>query len=240
MTTESAVRPSLFLIPIPLIPGALQTLSPQVIDVVQRTQYFVVENARTARRFIKLTNPAHPIDHLHIVELDKHRQNLPAELLAPILEGRDIGMMSEAGCPGIADPGSELVRYAHEHGIRVAPLTGPSSIILALMASGMNGQQFQFHGYLPPKKEQMARALKRIEDVSRREKSTQIFIETPYRNQQIIDAALNVLSTSTLFCVAADLTAENEYVRTLAIAAWRQETLPDFQKRPAVFCLEAR
>lgn len=240
MSTPDRMHPTLYLIPIPLFPGALQTLSPQVIEVVQRTQHFVVENARTARRFIKLTNPLHAIDTLNITELDKHQENDPTKLLTPILEGHDIGIMSEAGCPGIADPGSELVQYAHLHGIRVVPLTGPSSIFLALMASGMNGQQFQFYGYLPPKKEHLARELKRLEDISRREKSTQIFIETPYRNQQIIEAALKALSGTTLFCIAADLTAETEYVRTLPIATWKQETLPELHKRPAVFCLEAR
>jgi 16S rRNA (cytidine1402-2'-O)-methyltransferase len=231
---------ALFLIPTPLMADAIQTLSPQLIAVVHRLQYFIVENARTARRFIKSTNPVHPIDTLQITELNKHTEDDLQALLAPLLEGNDVGVMSEVGCPGIADPGSKLVLRAHQHGVGVVPLTGPSSIILTLMASGMNGQRFHFHGYLSPKKEHLASDLRKLEEISRRDRATQIFIETPYRNQQVLEVAMKILSPSTLFCIGVDLTSETEMVRTFSISAWKKNPLPDLHKRPTVFCLEAK
>lgn len=228
---------TLYLIPTPLFPGAVQTLSPQVVHVLHRTMYYIVENARTARRFMKSMNTPHPIHSLSITELDKHREDHPAILLTPLMEGHDVGVMSEAGCPGIADPGSALVMHAHTLGLPVVPLTGPSSIILALMASGLNGQRFQFHGYLSPKKDQLAVDLRRLEEISRKDSATQIFIETPYRNLQVIEIAFKTLKPATLFCVAMDLTSDTEFVRTLPIAKWKNTQLPEAHKRPAVFLM---
>ncbi len=240
MTTKSLVPGTLYLIPVPLYPGALQTLSSQVIQIIHATNYFIVEDARTARRFIKSTNPPSSIESLHIVELNKHAEDDPMILLSPLLEGNDVGLMSESGCPGIADPGSNLVLRAHERGIHVVPLTGPSSILLTLMASGMNGQHFQFHGYLSPKKDQIASDIRRLEEISRKYKATQIFIETPYRNQQVIETAIRTLAPATLFCVGVDLTSASEMVRTLPISKWKEVSLPELHKRPSVFCLEAK
>lgn len=228
---------TLYLIPTPLINGALQTLSPHAIQVIHTLQYFIAEDARTARRFIKQTAPPYSIDSLNITELDKHDTNDSDVLLAPLMKGLDVGVLSEAGCPGIADPGSDLVIAAHEKGIHVAPLTGPSSIVLALMASGLNGQRFQFHGYLSPKKEQLTADLRRLEALSHKEHATQIFIETPYRNKQVIEAALNTLLPTTLFCIAADLSCETEFIRTLPIKEWRGMAMPELHKRPCVFLL---
>ncbi len=227
----------LYLIPVPLAPGSPDTLAPGTSRVIHRTTCFIVENARTARRFIKSTNPPYRVEALSITELDKHGSNDPAALLAPLFSGKNIGVMSEAGCPGIADPGSTLVHYAHDNGIRVVPLTGPSSILLALMASGLEGQRFQFHGYLSPKKAGLASDLRKLEDLARREKGTQIFIETPYRNLQIFEIALHVLAEDTMLCVAADLTGEEEWIRTFSIGQWKQLPKPDLHKRPAVFCI---
>ena len=152
-------------------------------------------------------------------------------------EGHDIGLVSEAGCPGVADPGSEIVRMAYAKGIEVVPMVGPSSILLALMASGMNGQQFCFQGYLSPKKPQLQSELKRLEQTAKRHQQTQIFIETPYRNQALVEMALKTLSPNTQFCIACDLTSEQEYVQTKRVAEWRKSTLPDLHKRPTIFLL---
>lgn len=230
---------TLYLIPIPLASGALHTLSPETIQVIHSLKYFVVENARTARRFIKATNPPYAIDSLQIAELDKHELQDTGVLLDPLLKGHPMGIMSEAGCPGIADPGNILVQYAHQHEIRVIPLTGPSSILLALMASGLEGQRFQFHGYLSPKAKQLRSDLKLLEANAYRDRTTQIFIETPYRNKQVLEVALQTLSDQTALCIAVDLTAPEEWIRTRSVAQWKTSQKPDLHKRPAVFCIGA-
>jgi 16S rRNA (cytidine1402-2'-O)-methyltransferase len=235
MTTKK--KGTLYLIPVPLAPDALHTLSSQIIEVLHATQHFVVENARTSRRFIKSTNPPYPIDSLVITELDKHDLTDARKHLEPLFDGRHVGVLSEAGCPGIADPGSVLVRFAHAHQVRVVPLTGPSSILLALMASGMNGQQFHFHGYLSAKKGQLNNDLKRLEDLVRKDRATQIFIEAPYRNTQVFEIALQVLSDETALCLAIDLTAGTEWIRTMKIGAWKKYAVPELHKRPAVFLI---
>ena len=240
MQKQQKASGSILLVPAPLMPEALHTLSPEVIATIHRTTYYIVENARTARRYIKSTNPPYAIESLNVVELDKHDRPDPAGLLKPAFHGNDIGIISEAGCPGIADPGTDIVLYAHTHGIRVVPLSGPSSIVLALMASGLNGQQFQFHGYLSPKKDKIGNDLKNLEEMSRRDHTTQIFIETPYRNRQVIEAAFKVLQPGTLFCIAADLTTITEYVRTLPVAQWKKMSLPDLHKRPSVFLISTQ
>ena len=203
---------------------------------VTALSYFLVENARTARRFIKSVAPQQVIEELQISVIDK--DSTPAQIqaaLQPVLTGQDAGVISEAGCPGIADPGAELARAAHQLGIRVVPLVGPSSLLLALMASGMNGQSFTFHGYLPIERARRAAAIKQLERLALAQHQTQLFIETPYRNMQLLEDLLSQLTGSTRLCIAANLTAPNEYVRTNTIAGWKKTGLPDIHKQPAVF-----
>lgn len=230
---------SLFLIPVPLAEEALDSLSPYVMATIHRLRHFVAENARTARRFIRTTDPPYRIEELSIDEIGKHDPGDPAVLLAPLFEGFDVGIMSEAGCPGIADPGSSLVRFAHQNGVKVIPLTGPSSILLALMASGLGGQQFRFHGYLAPKRDKLTADLRRLESISGQESTTQIFIETPYRNTQVMETAMLVLNDNTLLSVAVDLTSPSEWIRTMPVREWKEAEVPDLHKRPAVFCLRS-
>lgn len=215
---------------------AVQVLPPQVADCVAGLSYFLVENARTARRFIKSVAPQQVIEKLQISVIDKDSTEGQIQAaLKPLLAGQDAGVISEAGCPGIADPGAELARAAHQHGVRVVPLVGPSSLLLALMASGMNGQSFTFHGYLPIERARRAAAIKQLERLAIAQHQTQLFIETPYRNMQLLEDLLSQLSGSTRLCVAASLTAPNEYVRTNTVAGWKKAGLPDLHKQPAVF-----
>ncbi len=228
----------LLLIPVPLGEGGLGAIPPEAIAAVHHLEVFIVEKAKTARHFIKATQAPKPLPELTLHEL--HEPLSEADLLAmlqPALQGQDIGLMSEAGCPGIADPGAAVVRVAHRLGIEVVPLAGPSSIVLALMASGMNGQSFCFHGYLPAKRPELERALQRLEQQALRTHQTQIFIETPYRNGQVIEAALKVLAHSTYFGVACNLSLPGQYVRSRPTAEWRQLPPPDLHKQPAVFLI---
>jgi 16S rRNA (cytidine1402-2'-O)-methyltransferase len=230
---------TLYLIPTPIGDDGLHTLPAHVVEVIHRLRYYIAENARTARRFIKTTQPAYTIEMLQIAELDKHNINDPADFLQPTLKGHDLGLMSEAGCPGVADPGSVLVAYAHQKGVPVVPLTGPSSIILALMGSGMSGQKFTFHGYLPAKRPQLIKTLGQLENVSLKQRSTEIFIEAPYRNGQVIECAMSVLRSATRFCIACHLTMPDMYLRTATIGTWQKTKIPDIHKKPAVFLIEA-
>lgn len=228
----------LYLIPTPLGEGGGEVLPGYVIELLHRIEYVVAERAKTARRFIKSTGTPRAMPTYQVSELNGRtpREEL-GELLAPIFEGNDVGVMSEAGCPGVADPGARLVALAHRKGVEVVPMVGPSSILLALMASGLNGQSFCFRGYLPAKSDLLGKELKRLEQVAQREKQTQLFIETPYRNKQMLEQAFRVLSPDTLLGVAADLTLETEYIATKRIADWRKTKVPDLHKRPAIFLL---
>ena len=206
--------------------------------VVKNLHYFVVENTRTARRHLKKMVPEIIIDDLDFKELNEHSKQFELEmLLEPIRQGFDVGILSEAGCPGVADPGADLVRLAHMSGIKVIPLVGPSSILLSLMASGMNGQNFAFIGYLPVKPPERAKAIRDIERHSAKEKQTQIFIEAPYRNTKLVEDLLTICSEQTRLCIAVDLTMETEFVVTKSIAAWKK-SIPDINKRPAIFLLQ--
>lgn len=228
----------LYLLPAPLGEGAVHTLPAYVIEILHSLDYFIAERAKTARHFIKETKPVKAFSELHFSELNKRTK--PEEwrpMLQPALDGQDMGLLSEAGCPGVADPGARIVQIAHELGIEVKPLVGPSSILLALMASGMNGQSFAFQGYLSPKRPELARELKQLEQTSGRLKQTQIFIETPYRNQAFIETVLGTLRADTLFGIAADLTLPTQYVCTRPVAAWEKDPPPDLHKRPAIFLI---
>jgi len=231
----------LYLLPTPLAEGsAPQVLPPQVVAAVARLPYFLVENLRTARRFVKEVAPHRVIEEIRFELIDK--DSTPAQVkaaLEPLVKQKiDAGVLSEAGCPGIADPGAALAQEAHRLGLMVRPLVGPSSILLALMGSGLNGQRFAFHGYLPIEKAARITALKTLEKEAAQRDQSQLFIETPYRNDQLLADLLAHLQPTTRLCVAADLTAPTEYLRTLPVATWRQlPELPRLHKRPAVFAL---
>ena len=240
---------TLYLIPNSLGPGALDEVLPaSVRQTTAKLDYFIAENAKTARAFLKLVSTTHPLgkplQEIEIRELNINTaaSELPA-LLAPLLAGRNAGLVSEAGVPAVADPGADLVRLAHQKNIPVKPLVGPSSILLALMASGLNGQSFAFQGYLPTDSGQRANRLRQLEQRSRQEKQTQIFIETPYRNEAMLEAIANHCTSSTLLTVATDLTLATEIVRTQPVQIWKNEMtagrFPDFKKKPTVFLLLA-
>ncbi|MEY3721141.1 MAG: hypothetical protein RL618_1660 [Pseudomonadota bacterium] len=240
---------TLYLIPNSLGPGALENVIPAPVREVTATiDYFIAENAKTARAFLKLVAETHPLC-TPLQEIDIRELNVktaPAEipaLLTPLLSGRHAGLLSEAGVPAVADPGADLVRFAHDKQIIVKPLVGPSSLLLALMASGLNGQNFAFHGYLPTDATQRAQRLKQLEQRSRQEKQTQIFIETPYRNEALLEAMVTHCAASTLVCIATDLTLESESVRTQAASLWKRDIdagkTPDVRKKPTVFLLLA-
>ena len=228
----------LFLIPTELGEGATHPIPIYVVEKIHDLRFFIAERAKTARHFIKSTKPPYPISDLTVMELNKRVDTQEKKsFLKPLLEGKDVGLVSEAGCPGIADPGAEIVKMAHERGIEVHPLVGPSSILLALMGSGMNGQSFAFQGYLSAKKPQLSSDLKKMEQLSAKHRQTQIFIETPYRNNGFVETALSALSPNTRFCIACDLTLSSQYIVTKTIANWRKSELPDLHKRPTVFLI---
>lgn len=207
-------------------------------DVVRSINYFVVENLRTGRRFLSRVGMGRPIDTLQLAELNEHTAPSEVEkLIAPILAGEDCAMISEAGCPGVADPGAALAALCHRHGVRVVPLVGPSSILLALMASGMNGQSFAFNGYLPVKPPERQRALRALERRARTEHQSQICIEAPYRNRQLLEAIVASCAPDTRVTVAVDITAESERIVTRTVAEWRRAMPDDLHKRPAIFII---
>lgn len=230
-----------YLIPSLLDENGLNAIPPYIIDVVKKCNVFFAENERTARRFLKkLWKVYLPGQEMVIDEYEWYTvsEDVSSSFKQKMKEGKIIGIISEAGCPGVADPGQQLVLLAHEMNVEVKPLVGPNSILLALMASGMNGQQFQFVGYLPVKDHERIKAIKELEAESQKKNCTQIFIETPYRNNQLIDALLKNCKSSTRLCIAADLTGQTEWIRTKTIAEWKMHK-SDFHKRPAIFCLLA-
>lgn len=227
---------NVYLIPCTLGDSSLEVLSPQIKVTILSLSYFIVENEKSARRFIKQVAPEKEQSALHIAVIDKHNANADVStLLQPCFEGHSVGIISEAGCPGVADPGAEVVRLAHQRGLRVIPLVGPSSILLALMASGMSGQHFAFNGYLPIDKSERKRTLKALERKAH-EGQTQVCIETPYRNEKLLTDMLGTLQPSTLVCVALDITLLTEEIYTLPVSQWRKKAL-NLQKRPAIFII---
>lgn len=232
------MKGKLYLLPTPLGENAAGVIPAYAINIMHQLEFFIAEKAKTARRFIKSTGIQRPISDLTVYELNK--RTAPSEwrqYLQAAENGKNIGLMSEAGCPGIADPGAVIIEMAHQKGIEVVPLVGPSSILLALIASGLNGQSFCFHGYLSPKPEQLAKDFRRVEQAAKRNKQTQIFIETPYRNNKFVEKAIKTLAPRTRFCIAADLTLETQYIMTKTVTEWKKTKLPDLHKRPAVFLL---
>lgn len=232
---------TLYLIPVPLGPVAPQDcLHAGVLATIRPLTHFIVEQAKTARAFLKATGTDWPLQELQLAELNEHtRSEALDHLLAPLRSGHDVGLLSEAGCPAVADPGANLVAAAQKENIRVVPLVGPSSLLLALMGSGLNGQRFAFQGYLPAKEGERLKALRDLENESRKRQQTQLFIETPYRNRQMFEGILAACQPGTRLCVATDLTLPSEMVRTRTIAQWKKETPPDIERRPTVFLLLA-
>lgn len=232
---------SLYLIPVPLGPTAPKdSLAPNVLAIIRPLTHFVVEEAKTARAFLKAAGTDHPLQELQLDELNEHtRAEALDRLLAPLRAGHDVGLLSEAGCPAVADPGANLVALAQQESIRIVPLIGPSSLLLALMASGLNGQRFAFQGYLPAKEIERSKALRDLESESRKRQQTQLFIETPYRNRQLFDSILQCCQNGTRLTVATDLTLPGESVLTRTIGQWKKQTPPEIERRPTVFLLLA-
>ncbi len=227
---------TVYLIPSILFESATETIPGYVLHAVKDCQVFFVENERSARRYLKSIWKEMVIDDYQWVTIHKAEDTVQEEFRKFIIGGKNIGIISEAGCPGVADPGQLLVEVAHRAGAIVKPLVGPSSILLALMASGMNGQQFRFVGYLPIDSAQRIRAIKDLEADSARRNCTQLFIETPYRNNQLLETLLKTCQPSSRLCIAADLTSPTEFIQTRSIAEWKK-AIPDLHKRPTIFCL---
>jgi 16S rRNA (cytidine1402-2'-O)-methyltransferase len=230
------MKGQLFIIPTILAADTQRQVIPSsVTDAIRGIHYYLCENIRTARRYISSLKIHDSIDSLHFEVLNKDTTvgSLP-QLFAPILEGNHIGVLSESGCPGVADPGALAVAYAHDHGIRVVPLVGPSSVLLALMASGLNGQRFAFHGYLPIDSKDAASTIKDLEGESREKNQTQIFIETPYRNNALMNHLLKSLQPETRLCVAINLSSPTEKISCLKIREWKKQ-IPSLEKEPAIF-----
>lgn len=230
---------TLYMIPVTLGDDRLSDVLPQeVMALTRKLDHFVVENEKSARRFLSSLKTEKPVREINMQLLNEHTEakDIPA-LLSPLLAGHDVGMLSEAGCPGIADPGAALAEAAHRRGIRVSPLVGPSSILLSLMASGFNGQQFTFLGYLPSDKNARITKLKEIEKRSQQRKETQIFIETPYRNQHMLEDILAHCGDATKLCVASNISLENELIISKPIAEWKKMGPLDLQKQPTVFLI---
>lgn len=232
---------TLYLIPVTLGDDNITKVLPaNVISIAQQLDIFVVESEKSARHFLSTIKTNKTVRELSLNLLNEHTEDkdIPA-LLAPLLAGKDIGLMSDAGCPGVADPGAKLVELAHQKGIRVVPFVGPSSILLSLMASGLNGQQFAFLGYLPVDKTLRNQKIKEIERRSLTHKETQLFIETPYRNQHMLEAILSTCQPNTRLSVACDISLNTELIATKTIATWKKTPLPDLHKRPTIFLLLA-
>lgn len=232
------MKGTLYLVPNTLgNPDSSLTIPEGIRSMIDRIPVFIVENLRNARRYLKSLNREINLDALRFYELNKHTDvhEIPSFLEA-ILQGQDAAILSEAGVPGIADPGAEVVRVAHEKGIRVVPLTGPSSILLALMASGLNGQSFCFHGYLPIKRPERIKKIRELEQVAVQKGITQLFMEAPYRNDAMLSDILESCHGATRLCIAADITLESEFIQTAPIGQWKRKK-PALHKRPVLFLL---
>ncbi len=228
---------TLYLLPMLLAENSHpQALTPYSVEKMKTLKVFFVENVKTTRRFISSLKQGIVIDDLRFIEVNK---DTPFERIFDLLSGlkEDAGIISEAGCAGVADPGALVVEAGHQLGFTIRPLVGPNSILLALMGSGMNGQSFAFHGYLPIREEERAAKLRALEKEAVRQNQTQIFMETPYRNNAMLQTLLKTLNPNTRLCIGADLTSETEFMLTLSVAAWKKRPLPDLHKRPAIFLI---
>ncbi|MBU3822548.1 SAM-dependent methyltransferase [Flavobacteriaceae bacterium XHP0103] len=229
---------NLYLIPTTLGDNEpLEVLPLSVKKTIEHINTYIVENEKTARKFIKKITPKKPQSSLELFALNKYTDSMELpRFLEPCNNGTDVGLMSEAGCPGVADPGADIVNLAHKYNIKVIPMVGPSSILMALMSSGMNGQSFAFNGYLPIDKNERKKELKRLERLSFEHKQSQIFIETPYRNNKILEDLCVILDKNTNICVACDITLPTEYIKTLTASEWAKKKV-DLHKRPTIFII---
>lgn len=230
---------ALYLLPVTLGDTAIDKVLPAYnVDVIRGIKHFIVEDVRSARRFLKKVDREIDIDTLSFYPLNKHTSPEDiSEYLNPLAEGHPMGVISEAGCPAVADPGADVVAIAQRRNMKVVPLVGPSSIILSVMASGFNGQSFAFHGYLPIEPAERSRRLKELEGRIYSEHQTQLFIETPYRNHKMLDDILKACRPQTRLCIAANITCEGEYIRTRTVKEWKGTSLPDLSKIPCIFLL---
>ena len=232
---------TLYLIPCPISDDtAVADVTPAANQaIIDSLDYFIVENTRSARRFLSKSGYARSIDEATFVELNEHTTSPTeiARMIEPLKAGRSAGVISEAGVPAVADPGQAVVEQCHKHNIRVVPLVGPSSILMAVMASGLSGQSFAFNGYLPIKEPERSKTIKRLESRARTEHQSQLFIEAPYRNVKLLEQMLKSLNPDTRLCVACDITSKSEYIRTQTVAQWCKSTMPDIQKRPTIFII---
>ncbi len=231
-----AGKGKLFLIPTIIAEDTVQVVIPQqVLMALKDIRFFLAENPRTARRYLSSLKIYDAIESLTFEVLNKETKEAElSALMAPSIDGFNIGVISESGCPGVADPGSMAVRFAHQNGISVVPLVGPSSIVLALMASGLNGQSFAFHGYLPVEAKEAARAIRELEKESSVKHQTQLFIETPYRNNHVLDHLLTSLKPTSILSIALDLTGQNQFIQTKTVKEWKVNK-PSLPKEPAIF-----
>lgn len=231
-------RGTLFLIPVPLAEDAAnKSFTPFLVDTVNAIKTYIVENEKTARKFLKEAGLKTPQSELVIHDFGKHKRGSTlVPFFKELMSGTDVGLMSEAGCPGVADPGAEIVAEAHLRGINVVPLVGPNSMIQALMASGFNGQGFTFHGYLPIDKVERSKKIKELEALAIKNKQTQLFMETPFRNNHLLDDVIKNCQGSTLLCIACNINGADEFIKTKPIGAWRAEKI-DLHKKPTVFLL---
>lgn len=229
---------TLYLIPVPLADdAAARSNTPYLVNTINSIKEYIVENEKTARRCLREAGLKTPQSELIIHDYGKHnRDNLGNDFFKGLLAGNDVGLMSEAGCPGVADPGADIVAEAHRKGIKVVPLVGPSSILLALMASGFSGQSFTFHGYLPIDKVERSRKIKFLEELAVKHKQTQLFIETPFRNNPMLEEILRTCAPKTLLCIACNITAADELIQTKTIEQWKKQ-VPDLHKKPTIFLL---
>lgn len=230
---------ALYLIPVTLGETEINQVLPSYNhEIIVGIKYFIVENIRSARRFLKKVEKSIDIDELTFFELNRHTdRKIISEYLDPLLQGNSVGIISEAGCPAIADPGADVVAIAQAKRIKVIPLVGPSSIIMSVMASGFNGQSFAFNGYLPVEVPQRIKALKKLENKVYNEDQTQLFIETPYRNLKMIETILNTLRPQTKLCIASGITCAEEYIKTLTVEQWKKEKIPEIGKIPTIFLI---
>lgn len=234
-----ASKGCLYMIPCPLgSEASLDSMTPEIMATINKLQYFIVENEKAARRFIKHICPEKNQIELKLYPLNKFTAPIAYTRYLDSCEvGVSVGLISDAGCPGVADPGANIVALAHQKNIEIKPLVGPSSLLLALMASGLNGQQFAFHGYLPIKAKDRTAAIKKLERIAQKEDQTQLFIETPYRNIPLLEALIQNLKPDTLLTFACDLTLPTQWVKTYPVSKWKKITLENFHKRPAVFLI---
>ncbi len=233
------MEPALYLIPVTLGNTPIEHVLPSFNhDVIMGIRHFIVEDIRSARRFLRQTDKAFPIDDSTFFEMGKHAdERLFSSYLQPLRNGFPVGIISEAGCPAVADPGADIVGIAQREGLPVVPLVGPNSMILAVMSSGLGGQSFAFCGYLPVEPSDRAKRLRQLETRAWTEGQTQLFIETPYRNQKMFQSLLSTLRPQTRLCIAAGITTPDQFIRTLSIAQWQKQRLPDLSKVPAIFLI---